>query len=425
MTTVFRLFGGQIYAVAAMAVAAALLALVAVRTLKRAPLKNTPAAVVWAAIAAAACTAYSGDTSWRFAGDHLGMVSIGERAGMFAAAEVALFATGLMARQNLRMKSSPGTPGMLMWVITGVQVIPAFAESGLLGGSVRAFVGPILAGTMWHLAMGIELWNAEPGALSNSLPAVIARELRERLLSRMGLAVRDRSAEQITRDRWTVRAVARAAQLAGRTASKRSNWRGRWIARRLSVAIGKAQAGASPEQRSMLLALLAARRHAAELATVALPSPWDTAPEALQSAAAERHESAPQSATATATEAAPSAPQSATGSAAGDDTEAPPQRHESAPDGDTEAAPKRDRKAAPKRSAQSPRDAARDAIRSLYEPLGRRPVEAEMVAALKAIKSPFDSPAFAKKIRAEIETKAPHLAALGNDNVRTLTGTDA
>ena len=421
MTTVLHLFGGQIYAVAAVAVTVALLVLVAVRTRKRAPLKDTPAAVVWAAIAAAACTAYSGDTSWRFAGDHLGMTSVAERSAMFAAAEVSLFATGLMARQNLRMKGAPGTPGMLMWLITGVQVIPAFAESGLVGGIVRAFVGPILGGTMWHLAMGIELWDAEPGALSNSLPAVVARELRERLLSRLGLAVRDRSAEQITRDRWTVKAVALAAQLASRPPAKRANRRGRWIARRLSTAVGKAQAGASPEQRGKLLALLAARRHAAELATVALPSPWESGTEAIQETAVERHGSAPRSDTATATE----APRSASGSDTADDAEATPQRREEAADSGTEAARRRGRKAAPKRSAQSPRDAARDAIRSLYEPLGRRPVESEMVAALKAIKSPFDSPAFAKKIRAEIETKAPHLAALGNDNVRTMTGTDA
>lgn len=421
MTDFLHLFGGMTYAVAATAVAVAVLAIIVIRALKRLPLKDTPAAVVWAAVAAVACTAYSGDTSWRFAGDHLGMVTIGERAGMFAAAEVSLFATGLMARQNLRMKGAPGTPGMLMWLITGVQVIPAFAESGFVGGTVRAFVGPILGGTMWHLAMGIELWSAEPGALSNSLPAVIARELRERLLSRLGLAVRDRSAEQITRDRWTVRAVALAATLAGRPAAKRANWRGRRIAHRLSVAVSKAQAGASPEQRSMLLALLAARRHAASLATVSLPSPWESATEAPQSAPVERHESNPQSDTAAATE----APQGAADGDTGSDTAVPPQRHETTPESDTVTPRKRHGKATPKRSTQSPRDAARDAIRSLYEPLGRRPVESEMVAALKAIKSPYDSPAFAKKIRTEIETKAPHLAALGSDNVRTLTGTDS
>lgn len=65
---------------------------------------------------------------------------------MFAAAEVALFSMALMARQNLGALGVPGTPGVLVWVVTG-------------------------------------------------------GELRERLLSRFGLAQRGRDAAQITRDR--------------------------------------------------------------------------------------------------------------------------------------------------------------------------------------------------------------------------------
>ena len=153
---------------------------------------RTPAAVVVASLAAMACTAYSADTSWRFAGHHLGMTSEAERAAMFAAAELALFSCALMARQNLRTQDAPGTPGVLVWVITGVQVIPAYAESGFVGGTVRAVVGPILAALLWHLAMGIELRHARPDAESASLPAILAREVRERLLSRLGLAGEDR-----------------------------------------------------------------------------------------------------------------------------------------------------------------------------------------------------------------------------------------
>ncbi|MFH8528129.1 helix-turn-helix domain-containing protein [Streptomyces tendae] len=245
-------------------------------------LRKTPAAVAVASLAAMACTAYSADTSWRFAEHRLGMASDLERAAMFAAAELALFSCALMARQNLRSpQGTPGTPGVLVWVITGVQVIPAYSESGIVGGTVRAVVGPILAALLWHLAMGIELRHGQPGAASQSLPALIARELRERLLSRLGLAVRDRSAEQITRDRATVRAVALAAKLADMGPKARGRAR---TARRLSVAVGKAQAGASEEQRAKLLDLLAARRHAAALATIELASPWEDAPEDTQDA---------------------------------------------------------------------------------------------------------------------------------------------
>jgi hypothetical protein len=231
-------------------------------------------AVKVAALAALGCTAYSADTSWRFAADFLDMAGTAERAGMFAAAELALFATALMARQNLATQGAPGLPGTLVWVITGVQVIPAYAESGPVGGTVRAFVGPVMAAMLWHLAMGIELRLRTPGAASHGLIAVLGREARERLLSRLGIAARDRDAAQITRDRATARAVALAARLAERTPEQQRSWRGRRLTRRLSKAVGRASVGTDPLQRANLLDQLAARRHALALATIPLPSPW-------------------------------------------------------------------------------------------------------------------------------------------------------
>ncbi|MFH9012519.1 hypothetical protein ACH4C6_14160 [Streptomyces sp. NPDC017943] len=255
---------------------AAALALPLLRSRRTRTSERTPVAVIVAALGALGCTAYSADTSWRFAEHELGMASLEERSALFAAAELALFACALMARQNLRTQGAPGTPAVLVWVITGVQVIPAYSESGFVGGTVRAVVGPVLAALLWHLAMGIELRHTKPDAESTALPAVLAREVRERLLSRLGLAVRDRSAEQISRDRATVKAVALAAKLAEMKPGQRGRAR---VERRLSVAVGKAQAGASEEQKHKLLDLLAARRHSASLATIDLPSPWQTEPE--------------------------------------------------------------------------------------------------------------------------------------------------
>ncbi|MER6304937.1 hypothetical protein [Streptomyces sp. NPDC001657] len=231
-------------------------------------------AVKVAALAAVGCTAYSADTSWRFAADYLDMAGTAERIGMFAAAELALFATALMARQNLATQGVPGLPGTLVWVITGVQVVPSYAESGPVGGTVRAFVGPIMAAMLWHQAMGIELRLRTPGAASHGLLAVLGREARERLLSRLGIAARDRDAAQITRDRATARAVALVVRLAERTPKQQQGWRGRGLTRRLSKAIGRAGVGTDPLQRAELLDQLAARRHALALATVPLPSPW-------------------------------------------------------------------------------------------------------------------------------------------------------
>ncbi|MEU6349213.1 hypothetical protein ABZ896_07785 [Streptomyces sp. NPDC047072] len=243
------------------------------RTRAGGPRAATPA--VWvAALAALNCTAYSADTSWRFAADYLDIAGTVERAMMFSAAELALFATALMARQNLKTQGAPGLPGGVVWVITGVQVIPAYAESGTVGGTVRAFVGPVMAAVLWHLAMGIELRLHKPDATSQGLLATLGREVRERLLSRLGVATRNRDAAQITKDRATRRAVALASQLAGMPEEEREKGRGSRITRRLQSALARSGVGTDPAQRRALLEQLAARRHATELATVVLPSPW-------------------------------------------------------------------------------------------------------------------------------------------------------
>lgn len=203
--------------------------------------KRHPVAVVVAALAAAACTAYSGDTSWRFAEEHLGMHSLRERGFLFFAGELALFGCALMARSNMHYKNKPGAPGMLVWLITTVQVIPAYTESpDIWGGTVRAFVGPVLAALLCHLALGLDLWHAKPGAQSNSVPAVIVRELRERMLSRLGLADRGRNAEQITRDRATRKAVRLAAL------PEPPRWLPNVRNRRLGAAVARAEVGQAP-----------------------------------------------------------------------------------------------------------------------------------------------------------------------------------
>lgn len=261
------------YLLGVLAVLAGVLAPV-LRAVRRST-RRPPVAVVAAAVAALLCTAYSGDTSWRFARDHLGMASGTERAVMFAAAEVALFSMALMARQNLRTLNVPGTPGVLVWVVTGVQIIPAYSETGPVAGTVRAFFGPVCAALLWHLAMGIELRHTKPGEESQSLPAVLARELRERLLSRLGLARRGRDAAQITRDRWTRIATQRAALLADLEAVPGTRTRRLARARRrLAVAVDRTDAGVLDTQRAVLLDRIAAYRGAAELASMALPAPW-------------------------------------------------------------------------------------------------------------------------------------------------------
>lgn len=236
--------------------------------------RRTSGAVLTAGVGALVCTAYSGDTSWRFAEHRLGMANSDERLVMFAAGEVALLACAVMARANKRATATateagtPGVPGVLVWCITGIQVIPAFSESGFWAGLVRAVLGPVMAALLWHLAMGLEIRVTRPEALSTGLPAQIGHELRERLLSHLGLAVRGRTAAQVTRDRATNRAV--------RLASR--NHLGYWGRAALKAAVARSGAAVDGEQRHHLMQLLAARRNAGALRNVPVVSPWVTEP---------------------------------------------------------------------------------------------------------------------------------------------------
>ncbi|WP_282696191.1 hypothetical protein [Streptomyces sp. CC208A] len=232
-------------------------------------------AVPVAAMAALGCTAYSADTSWRFAADYLDMGSTAERVAMFAAAELALFATALMARQNLNgPKQAPGLPGTLTWIITAVQILPAYAESGLVGGTVRAFVGPVMAAMLWHLAMGIELRHRTPDAASRSLSAVLVRQARERLLARLGIADQDADAARLIRDRALSEAVALILRAEATSGNKSRKRRQRRLTERLHQALERADVDGDPLQDELLLRKLATRKQALDLASITLPPRW-------------------------------------------------------------------------------------------------------------------------------------------------------
>ncbi len=233
-------------------------------------------AVPVAAVAALGCTAYSADTSWRFAADYLDMGGTAERVAMFAAAELALFATALMARQNLNgPNQAPGLPGTLTWVITAVQVLPAYAESGPVGGTVRAFVGPVMAAMLWHLAMGIELRHRAPDAASRGLEAVLVRQARERLLARLGIADQDADAARLIRDRALSEAVALILRAESMTDRRRGKRRQRRLAESLHEALERAGVDGDPLQDELLLRKLATRKQAIGLASITLPPRWE------------------------------------------------------------------------------------------------------------------------------------------------------
>lgn len=100
-----------------------------------------------------------------------------------------------------------------------------------------------------------------------------------------------------------------------------------------------------------------------------------------------------------------------------------PERPKAKPQSAPKLAAKAPRKTPSKRPRSASRADAKAAIEALYETKLGRPVEGDMVAALKALPGyTHTSRQHANKLRAEIERERPDLAALGSDNVLALTG---
>jgi hypothetical protein len=129
-------------------------------------------------------------------------------------------------------------------------------------------LGPLLSLVMLHLALGIEIRNRT--TTRTGTWARVADELRERVLSRLGLADDDRDALTRTRERAARRIAVLA--LSGRTPLRTA---------RLSRALRASNVAHDDRIQRRMLAELAVLRHAGELATLALPSPW-TVPAATQ-----------------------------------------------------------------------------------------------------------------------------------------------
>jgi hypothetical protein len=187
---------------------------------------------------------------------------------MFSVLELAFVACALGMRANVRhvdaatgRPGSAGAPRLVAWALCGLSGYAALVLSGPVDGIARVALGPVLSLVMLHLALGIEIRHG--AGTRTGTWARVAGELRERALSRLGLADDDRDAVTRTRER----AVTRAARLA---LAHRAPWRSARLARALRAA-GVAQ---DPELRQQLLAELAVLRSADQLATLPLNSPW-------------------------------------------------------------------------------------------------------------------------------------------------------
>jgi hypothetical protein len=255
--------------IAGAAVAATLLALLVWQA--RRLLRRIPAGTPWFYyLASTGGLAVSLNTSWRFFGQRLGITGA-EQVIMFSVVELALVACALGMRVNVRRVDSvtgrpgaAGAPRIVAWVLCGLSAYAALLLSGPIEGIARVALGPTLSLVMLHLALGIEIRNHT--TTRTGTWARVGRELRERVLSRLGLADDDRDASTRTRER----AARRVARLAlGEQTSLRTA--------RLSRALRASNVAHDERIQQRMLAELAVLRHAGELATLPLPSPWASA----------------------------------------------------------------------------------------------------------------------------------------------------
>ncbi|WP_373862827.1 hypothetical protein [Nocardia amamiensis] len=200
------------------------------------------------------------DTSWLFFEERLHIENVWIRGGMFAVLEAALIACGVGMAAGVRRHGRPGPAQLSAWTLCALSAYMAVALAGPVDGLARVALGPVLGMIMLHHALGIE---KREHANNTGTLARLTREIRERVLSRLGLANDERDAARRTRDR----AARRVAKLSLRphVLFRQS---------RLDRALAAANIAHDPEMRKVMLAELAARRHAGELATLAQESPW-------------------------------------------------------------------------------------------------------------------------------------------------------
>lgn len=240
----------------------------AARTVDKARARVVTAAL---ALPAAMALGLSASTSYRFAGDRLGITNLSERFMLCATVETAVIALTLHA-WGARSKAS----AWLAYGLVAVQSIPAFEVSGGAGGLFRIAAGPVLLAVLLHKLLGLE--GRFSGAAATGLLAAAGREIRERLTASLGIGRRGADSAAIARSRAADRAVALAS---ARRLNRRS-------AARLATAIDAARHGLSDADadaaEASIVARVVRRRSVAELHSLDARHVW-TATDPAKSAA--------------------------------------------------------------------------------------------------------------------------------------------
>ncbi|MFC9233633.1 hypothetical protein ACFTZI_32540 [Streptomyces decoyicus] len=237
------------------------------------------------------CTSVSLNTSYRFTGDAdgLAMTSTVERLLSCAAYESLMAMCVLGARERMAESKSPGWYGGAVWIFAALSAIPAAIEGdGLTAATaVRVIVGSFGSALAAHSALGLDLKH-RTGSDSETPAAMLLRDLRARLMSRLGLGERTRTAQQIAQER----ALSHAVELQDEymRLPEKGKRKGRRIARRLAAAQDAAGIATDEGQRALFVARVTLRAHATSLVIDPDRSPWTEQAASLNAEYAERIE---------------------------------------------------------------------------------------------------------------------------------------
>ncbi|MFJ8166495.1 hypothetical protein ACIRBY_37025 [Streptomyces sp. NPDC096136] len=225
------------------------------------------------------CTSVSLNTSYRFTGDPKGLAMSSDPERLLACAAfeslMAMCVLGARERMADTDSRSGGWYGSAVWIFAALSAVPAYVEgSGFTPATmVRIIIGSFGSALAAHSALGLELRH-RTGEESQTAMAQIMRDLRERLMARLGLAHRSRSAAEITRDRALDKAVDLDDRYRRLADDKKTGRTGRRIARRLAVWQDRAGLATDEAQCDLYRSRVAQRQCATQLNISDAESPW-------------------------------------------------------------------------------------------------------------------------------------------------------
>lgn len=235
-------------------------------------------------VASLMCLSMSLDTSWEFTRKGLHIHNFYVRLLVVAFYEVTLIAFALLERaerieaakpvpEGQKRKEPSGVPGLMVKLLAGIGMVPAFTIGGVVGGLWR-FAAVLIGLVLFHTMVGNQI-RLRGGIAKDGTIAKVVREIRERLLSRLGLGDESRTAVEIRKDR----AVVRAATLA-LTYKPDAKFGRRRHLNRLRKALRVSGVASDLGRRRRLLDELAVGKFAAKLSEQELSIPWEVVDEA-------------------------------------------------------------------------------------------------------------------------------------------------